>query len=303
MRKHTVVALVLALAIGMTGCAAADLDEPVDPWVVANHDEKVAFHEGAGEELLNLDATAGLATLDEFQAVGYHHFSSDRIELHMEYETSVDGESYVSRLLSDTDGLAFDQSHEAGSSETYYLLGDAIKDDLADGNSWVRLPVADLGRQTDPEAACLLSSVAYTCALVDAWNITREEIDAMPVKLSHSETGNQHFSTAISYGSLVDTGLMPSATELASFASLRDTLIPMHLWVDPDGVVTKIEVNGIVTNDLGEELSLQIGFEITSREASADMVPVVGSDVPEDDVYVVTNETELREFLDKLGQV
>ncbi|MDJ1370760.1 hypothetical protein [Gulosibacter molinativorax] len=277
----------------------------VEPWVVAHHDEKTTFHEGAGDELLNLDVTAGLASLDEFQAVGYHHFETTDLTLHMEYETSVSGESYVSRLFTDMDGYSFDQSHEEGSGETFYLLGDKIKEEIADGKTWVSMPVPDLGLKIDPAASCQLFAVAYTCALVDAWNLTRDNLESVPVQLSRSESGDQHFATAVTYGSLSDTGLITGEGNVQGFdgKAMRDTLIPMHLWVNPDGIVTKIEVNGVLKDESGRELSLQIGFELTSTSASADMVPVAAGDIPQDDLYRITTTAQLEEFLQKIGSV
>lgn len=301
-----------AVAVALTACAPivdaahdAGLGYEVDPWVVAHHNEKTTFHEGAGDELLNLDATAGLASLDEFQAVGYHHFEATELELHMEYETSVQGESYVSQLFTDMDGYSFDQSHEEGSGETFYLLGDKIKEEIADGKSWVSMPVPDLGLKSDPAAACQLFAVAYMCALVDAWNVTREDLESVPVQLSSTESGEQHFSTAVSYGALSDTGLILREGDLKGFTgdAMRNTLVPMHLWVDPDGILTKIEVNGVLKSESGSELSMQIGFELKSTSASEDMVPVSSADIPKDDLYRITTTAQLEEFLSKIGSV
>ncbi|MGO1544482.1 MAG: hypothetical protein ACTHXA_09100 [Gulosibacter sp.] len=312
MRRSLAVLAAGTVMFGLSACAPLTslgqdlgLEQEVEPWVVAHHDEKATFHEGAGDELLNLDATAGLASLDEFQAVGYHHFESPDVELHMEYETSVSGESYVSRLFTDIDGYSFDQSHQEGTGETYYLLGDVIKDEVANGMSWVMVPVPDLGLKDDPSMACQLFAVAYTCALVDAWNITREETESVPVQLSQTESGDQHFATAVSYGALSDTGLIIREGDLSSFGGddADETLVPMHLWVNPEGIVTKIEINGVLENDSGEELSMQIGFELTSTSASSEMVPISSGDVPADDVYRITTEAQLEEFLTKIGQI
>lgn len=301
-----------AVALGLTACAPlvdagheTGLGYDVDPWVVSHHDEKATFHEGAGDELLNLDATAGLASLNEFQAVGYHHFEATELELHMEYETSVSGESYVSRLFTDMDGYSFDQSHEGGSGETYYLLGDQIKQEIANGKSWVSMPVPDLGLKTDPEASCQLFAVAYVCALVDAWNLTRDDVEMVPVQLSRSESGDQHFATAVSYGALSDMGLILREGDLKGFGGdeMRGTLVPMHLWVNPDGIVTKIEVNGVLKSASGNQLSMQIGFELTSTSASTDMVPVSAADIPQNDLYRITTQAQLEEFLTKIGSV
>lgn len=300
------------LIFGLSACAPivdaaqnAGLGFEIDPDVVAHHDEKATFHEGAGDELLNLDATAGLASLDEFQAVGYHHFEATELELHMEYETSVSGESYVSRLFTDMDGYSFDQSHEAGSGETYFLLGDHIAEEIAGGKSWVSMPVPDLGLKADPDSACQLFAVAYMCALVDAWNLTRDGIESVPVQLSSSESGDQHFATAVSYGALSDTGLILREGDLKGFGddAVRDTLIPMHLWVNPDGIITKIEVNGVLKSESGNQLSMQIGFELMSQSASTEMVPVSAGDVPQNDLYRITTQSQLEEFLTNIGSV
>lgn len=311
--QRTLAALTAGVvAVTLSACAPLvdaghelGLGHEIDPWVVAHHDEKARFHEGAGDELLNLDVTAGLASLEEFQAVGYYHFETAELELHREYETSVSGESYVSRMFTDIDGYSFDQSHEGGSGETFYLLGDQIKNEIAEGKSWVSMPVPDLGLKSDPPAACQLFAVAYTCALVDAWNLTRDKLESVPVLLSRTESGEQHFATAVTYGALSESELILREDDLKGFddAAMRDTLIPMHLWVNPNGIVTKIEVNGVLSNEAGNELSMQIGFELTSTTASEEMVPVSRENVPADDLYRITTLEQLENFLTRIDSV
>lgn len=94
--RVTASALGALLAVSaLAGCANLEsfgIDSKVQPWAVANHDDKLSYHSEAGDALLNLDTTTGLAELETFQAVGYHHVESPDSSLHMEYETSVDGE-------------------------------------------------------------------------------------------------------------------------------------------------------------------------------------------------------------------
>lgn len=65
----TALSSVLAASL-LTGCTPSF---EIKPWAVADHDEKVAYHAGAGDKLLNLDATASLTKIESFQATGYMH--------------------------------------------------------------------------------------------------------------------------------------------------------------------------------------------------------------------------------------
>lgn len=300
------VALGTAMAIGLTGCTldATPFGQTVTPWVVADHDAKVAYHAGAGEELLSVDITAQFAQLQGFQAVGYNHVESEASSLHVEYETSANGEGYVSRLVTDRQGYSFDQSHEAGSSKTYFLVGDKLKSVASQGKSWVSVPAGDLGRFADPERTCSLFAVSYLCTIVAAWQDTRETEGEVPVMLSRSQDGQRLFTTAVTLASLGKTGLLINDGRIDGFASAEQqrTLVPMHLWVDENGLVTKAEVNGTLTGDDGSEAKLQIGFELTSQQASTTMVPVTDAQVPKDDLYVITTQSQFETFLDKISR-
>ena len=307
MRRLLAPVVAVAAALALTACSGpAPFVPKVDPWVVANHDEKVAYHSSAVEEFITLDATASIAGLEAFQAVGYFHLETgSNGSLHVEYLSSVDGESYVSRRVSDDVGYAFDQSHVGGASTTYYLLGDKIKSQLAKGKSWVQLAAGDLGRLTTPEKNCSLYAVSYLCTINHAWDLTRESTQDLPVQLSEGERGDRHFATAVSYASLIEAGLLPADGKFDGFLTdqMRATLIPMHLWVADDGVVTKVEVNGVLTGDNGEQLKLQTGFEITSRAPSTSMVPVTDGEIPANDVYRITTSQQLDDFVKRLSQL
>lgn len=306
MQQRTLRALAAAAvaAVALTGCTGPVPGVPTTtPWAVANHEAKVEYHASAGEALLNLDATASLATLEQFQATGYLHLDTEtNASAHFEYFTSVDGESHVSQRLSGDPGTAFDASHVAGSPYTYYLLGDRYKEELADGKSWVQIPAGDLGRMAEPEHNCVLLSVTFMCALIEAWNTTRDTIDALPVQLSEGESGQRHFATAVTYDALAEAALIPQDGQFDGFVSesARSTLIPLHLWVGADGVVSKIEVNGVLAGDADQTLKLQIGFEITSREKSTELEPVADSAVPAGDVLRISTQAQLDEFIRRL---
>ncbi|WP_311478010.1 hypothetical protein [uncultured Gulosibacter sp.] len=278
----------------------------IKPWAVADHDEKVAYHADAGEKLLNLDATASLTKIESFQATGYMHIESDSHgSAHFEYLTSVEGENYVSRRVSSLEGDSFDQSHQAGSPYTYFLLGDRYKKQLAGGKTWVQLPMGDLDRMRNAESNCTLYSVAYMCFLVKAWNNTKQQDDNVPVQLSRSSNGDQHFATAVSYEALSDVGLIPSDGQFDGFLAekTRAMKLPLHLWVNSDGAVTKIEVNGTLTGDDGHTLRLQIGFEMTATAPSGSMKPVADDAIPGNDVLRITTRQQLDEFLNRLNSM
>lgn len=303
-RRGTVTALSSVLAASLlTGCTP---EFEIKPWAVADHDEKVAYHADAGEKLLNLDATASLTKIESFQATGYLHLESDSNgSAHFEYVTSVEGESYVSRRVSSIEGDSFDQSHQAGSAYTYFLLGDRYKKQVSEGKTWVQLPMGDLDRMRNPESNCTLYSVAYMCYLVDAWNNTREQDENVPVQLSRSASGDQHFTTAVSYQSLSDVGLIPADGKFDGFLTdtARAKKLPLHLWVNGDGAVTKIEVNGTLTGDDDHSLRLQIGFEMTATAPSGSMKPVTDDAIPGNDVLRITNRQQLDDFLRRLNSM
>lgn len=294
-------------ALALAGCSGPlPFEQKLVPWAVADHDEKLAYHANAGQELLSLDTTAGIAQLEQFQAVGYMHLDTEtNAAAHYEYLTSVDGESYVSQRVSSNPRYAFDQSHVAGSPYTYYLLGDAYKQEVTNGKSWVQVSSGDLGRMQEPSRNCALLSVTFMCGLIEAWNATRESVDALPVQLSEGARGQRHFATAVTYEALADEGLIPKDGQFDGFVSetARATLIPLHLWIGEDGVVTKIEVNGVLSGDGGQTLKLQIGFEITSREKSTELVPAADSDIPSNDMMRITTQAQLDEFIRRLASL
>lgn len=295
-------ALLALISTGLlSGCQVLPTID-VEPWAVAHHDEKIAFHEDAGEALLNLDATAGFAKLQQFQAVGFHHVKSPNWRVHLEYQSSVDGEGFVSKFASNKSGYSFDQSHQAGSGETYYLLGDQLKKQASNGKSWVMVPAGDLGRSQDSQKVCQLFAVAFSCNLIEAWNITREQNNAVPVKLALSETGEQHFTTAVSLAALDEAGLSIRADETQGFdvATASETLMPFHVWVNADGIVTKMEVNGIAVGANNEEIAVQVGFELTATSASAELQPVDPAKIPEKDLYRITSRQQLDDFITRL---
>lgn len=300
-RRASAAVVALTSAVLLSGCDALPSVE-VQPWAVAHHDEKIAYHSDAGEALLNLDATAGLASLEQFQAVGYHHVEGDQWRVRFEYQSSVDGEGFVSKFSSSKAGYSFDQSHEAGSNMTYYLLGDELKKKASDGKTWVEVPLGDLGRMQHPERACNLFAVQFSCSLIEAWNITRENVDSVPVKLATTETGEQHFTTAVSIGALDEAGLKvrSSQNQGADAALSDDILLPFHIWVNADGIITKMEVNGVVTDDEGSGIRMQIGFEITSFSASTELVPVDPTTIQPKDLYKITTPEQLEQFIKRL---
>ena len=300
-RHASLALLALSSSALLAGCQLLPEVE-VQPWAVAHHDEKIAFHKDAGDALLNLDATAGLASLKQFQAVGFHHVEASDWRVHLEYQSSVDGEGFVSKFSSSKTGYSFDQSHQAGSGDTYYLLGDELKKQASNGKSWVQVPIGDLGRMQDPQRACNLFAVAFSCNLIEAWNITRESMKSVPVKLATSETGEQHFTTAVSIGALDEAGLkVRSSNNQGLDASLPDdTLVPFHIWVNEDGIINKMEVNGVAEDSSGGQVKLQIGFEITSFNASSELVPFDPCKIPPKDLYQITTPEQLKQFVERL---
>ena len=296
-----------AAALLLAGCTGPVAGvPPVTPWAVADHDEKVAYHASAGDALLGVDATAGIAALERFQATGYQHLDTEtNATANYEYRTSVDGEGYVTQRVTDDPGNALDASHEAGSPYTYYLIGDDLKGELSGGKSWVQVSSGDLGRLSDPAANCGLASVRFLCLLIEAWNVTRADAEQLPVQLAEGENGQRHFATAVSYDALAEVGLIPKGGLFGGFVSAesRAKLIPLHVWVAADGTVTKIESNGVLSGDGAQTLKLQIGFELTGREASAELLPVADEAVPANNVLRITTSSQVEAFAKRLTEL
>ena len=310
--------LAAALSAMLAGCAG----EQIRGAVVANHEAVIEYFAGASDELEALvtsGADVHLRTLDAYQAVDYHHFDAgDLGSVHVQYESYVDGQGYVCRMVTDESGRTFDLTHEAGSPYTYFLLGDQLQS-ASGGKPWVRTPIGDLDQfdTSGVTSNCGFYGINYLRTLSDAWLATKSELEGsgtgpgsggeLQVEVTRRADGSRQFATGVTYTSLADQNLLPP-TDDPTFGRFLDrdafaTLIPLHLWVDPSGAITKAEVNGTLTAGDGEQFRMQIGFELLATTPSITVVPPSASQIPEQDVTAIDTEAALDEFLERLGEV
>lgn len=253
---------VLALAM-LTGCAG------VTPYGVANHDAKAAFHEAAALEVLGTSIFEGIAETENFTSVGYAHAQTSQGEtLHTRLETTVWGTTYKSQQAAVIEHGTIDVVHMGGSMNTYFLFGDAYLP--VTKTPWVSIPQGDIGRTQ--EELCRFESVQFLCGISNAWTLTQEAHGKdIPVQIEVNADGSRHVTSAVTFASLHDAELFTMTDELRQRLGdeVMEAFIPLHVWLDPNGVVTKVEVNGQVGSD-SESLQAQFGFELTGEPNDAD---------------------------------
>ncbi|GGA66382.1 hypothetical protein GCM10011490_16310 [Pseudoclavibacter endophyticus] len=287
---------VAALAVtGLAACASAT------PYAVANHDEKVSFHADAVQGLLTQDAFVTLSESENFSAVGYMHINvSTGDELHMQQETSVVGQSFWSQESTDRDGETIDRVHIAGSDLTYYLFGDAYLP--VSGTPWVAFPEGDIAKG-DPVGVCNYPAVTFLCAIAISWESSSEEHGAnLPKMVEANEDGSIHLATAITLQSIVDSGLVTMTDDLSSSTSEEtfQAFLPLHVWFDPDGLVTKAEINGTFGDDPAYEI--QYGFEMKG-EPNPDDRPQDPSTLDQSFISSITSASEIQAFWDEIRAI
>lgn len=264
LRRHATAALAIAALAVLTGCSA------VTPYAVADHDAKMAFHEEAALEVLGTSVFEGIADTENFTSVGYSHAEIGSGEnLHVKQETSVWGATYVSREVNTKQNGSIDTVHMAGADRTYFLFGDAYLP--ATKTPWIAVPSRDLTRSQDE--LCGLASVAYLCAISEAWTLTQETHgETMPVQIESNADGSRHVTSVVTFQALGDAGMftMPDSLRSQLGDEVMEAFIPLHVWLDAEGVVTKVEANGSI-DEKGETLEVQFGFEMTGTPTEADL--------------------------------
>lgn len=186
----------------------------------------------------------------------------------------------VYRRSSAFEGLMIDYVHYPGDSVDYFVLGDAFTD-LA--------PTRWVGRQWSPYSPdnalamglgglCLVEGLGDACHINDAIYYTENSEAAERARrdVTVDEDGAVHVRTEVTLDAMLEAGVIDVSEEVLvewtdeAFA----TLVPASFWLDAEGMLRKIEVNGVVPLVDGEDdLYIQAGFESTG--------PASGEDVPQ----------------------
>lgn len=295
-RPRAVAALALAVAViaALAGCRA------VEPYALADHDAKMSYHELAVEGLFAETVFQVLASTAQFGSVGYTHaIASSGEKLHVQHTTYVQSDRWWSQESTDNAGLTIDRVHMQGSPTTYYLFGDAYLS--VSKTPWVGVPEGDLDGTV--ESVCAYPSVWYLCGMVTAWGKTRDTHgDATPVHVSVNADGSQQLRTAVTLRSLVDARIFSIADDLAATISdaTYETFLPMDVFFDPDGLVTKAEINGGFGD--APHLELQLGFEMLG-DPPEDQVPDDPAGLDPKYITMLTKPSEIDAFWDAIGAI
>ncbi|MGO2111262.1 MAG: hypothetical protein ACTH31_06575 [Pseudoclavibacter sp.] len=295
LRRAIAATVSVIAATVLAGCASPA------PYAVANHDDKVGYHSGQVEGMLTEQAFVSLSNIENYSAVGYMHINVSSGEtLHMQHETSKLGNLFWSQESTDRDGMTIDRVHMAGSDSTYYLFGDAYLS--VSKTPWVSFPEPDIPAG-DPERVCIYPAVGFMCAIADAWETTAEtHSDSVPTLVEKNADGSMHLASAVTLQSVVDSGLLTIGEELRGRISEEtiQTLVPLHVWFDANGTLTKAEINGQFGDDPSFEL--QFGFEIKG-EPNQDEQPQDPATLDQQFVSSITDRGEIEAFWDEIARV
>ncbi|HIY66648.1 MAG TPA: hypothetical protein H9830_10275 [Candidatus Agrococcus pullicola] len=288
--------------LALAGCSA----EPVQPYAAAEHQGLREFHIDAAAEYLETDELlAGIGQLESYTAVGYKHgLASNGAQLNNQHTTKyVDG-SYLSLEQGIHEGETIDVYHVAGSDREYYLFGRVYQEKM-DIAPWGHTAAPRMQPDAHPSDACVLSAVAYACQLLRAWHYTQEHFEAsdenhddVPLHLQRYANGSVLLTTAVTVGSMVEANLWVFGGDLEQLVTdeTLDTLVPMRVWINSDGVVLKMEANGtVVAPDTDLEMELQVGFEITGT-ATQDEISVPIENLEEENLFEMPEGSEANDF-------
>lgn len=255
-RRLGAIAVVAAGIATLTGCTG------VTPYGVANHEAKMGYHATAAEEVLGVSVFEGIAATPAFSSVGYSHAETGENEtLHVRVETSVWDTTYLSQRAGDVENGTVDTVHIGGSGTDYFLFGDLFLP--VTKTPWVSFPGRDLTRSQDD--LCQLGSVEFLCGISAAWTLTRDAHgEDVPIQIETNADGSRHVTSVVTFTALNEAGIFTISDDLRSRLGedVMEAYIPLHVWLDADGVLTKIEANGEVEAN-GEQLQVQFGFEMT----------------------------------------
>ena len=294
-RSLLAAALGCLVAVVLAGCAS------VTPYGVADHDAKMSYHAESVGGMLTDTVFVTLMGTEEFSAVGYTHaVASSGESLHVQHDTSVLGATWWSRESTADEGTTIDRVHFGGRSTTHYLFGDAYLP--VSKTPWVSFPEGDIPRD-DPGAACLYPAVWYLCGIAKAWQATYDAHAAsLPVLVERNADGTTHLASAVTLRAIVDANLFGIDEKLASSISDEtfDTFLPLHVWFDDRGLVTKAEVNGAFGEN--PKLELQLGFELSGTPSAEDR-PGDPANLDPKFVTNMTNQAEIDKFWQAIGAI
>ncbi|MDO5051903.1 MAG: hypothetical protein Q4E05_03310 [Pseudoclavibacter sp.] len=273
----------------------------VRPYAVADHDEKRRYHVEAGRVMVESDLLGGLSGVRDFASVGYMHGVAGGAELHVQKESIVMGGTVVTRETTDDARLTIDMVHIEGSDMNYYLFGEAYLG--VTRTPWLAEPGRDVRREGD--GLCVdVSAVWFLCNIMEAWWAAQEEhAEALPFRLETNADGSRHYVTALTPASLEAAGLFTFDEELSAKLGEQalQGFIPLHVWIDQDGVVSKLEANGVLTGER-ETLEMQFGFELTGVPSEDDR-PIDPATLDPSVITVVTDPVRLQAMWDEITRI
>lgn len=251
-------ALAALAALVLTGCGT----ETVTGQGAADESALAAQEAAVFEERMALLDEAALASFD-LVGTSFNH---------AEYgDARTDRQTFVAKLgdppalflqqSSSTEGDQIDSYHPAGSDRDYLLLGDAYVT-LAP-TRWVSVPTS---YPADALDVCVIEGLADVCRMSAALAETMESDAAVgvPQQVFTRDDGSTQLVTAITVDSaLAQPGLIDLSSEVTSQfdEEILQSLIPLSVWQDAEGLLTKIELSGQVDGDT--PLLVQTGFEVS----------------------------------------
>lgn len=295
--RRGVVIIVMALcATLLTGCLG------VSPHGVAQHEAKRDYHLAAGNALIESDLMTGLNGLGDFTAVGYMHGVAGSDELHVQNESSVIGGTIVSRESSDDAAYTIDMVHIEGSGMTYHLFGEGYLP--VTRTPWVATPGQDAQRQ-GVQLCHDVSAVWFVCEIVQAW-IHAQEVHAasLPFHQEMSADGSRHYVTALTPNSLEQAGLFDFDEDLRARLGeeVLESFMPLHIWMDQDGVVSKIETSASLQAEQDLLLELQFGFELTGVPGEDD-APIDPATLDPGVITTMTDPVQVERLWEQIGAI
>lgn len=251
------------------------------------------------EGLVAVDPWRSYAWLDEDagpSGVSYIHMRAGDKTLGWQSRVALVGNppAVVHRRSSAYEGLMIDYVHYPGESVDYFVLGDAFLD-LAP-TRWVAREYSPYAPENELAMGlgglCLVEGLGDACHINDAIYYTEHSDAADRVRrdVTVAEDGSVQVRTEVTLDALIEAVVISVADELLAewTDEALQTLVPTSFWLDPDGGLLKIEVNGIVPLvDGRDDLYIQAGFESTGLASSADVPPLP----PRDEItYVSADE-------------
>lgn len=207
--------------------------------------------------------------------------------------------SQFTQMVDPGTGTTADSLHIGGTEWDYLLLGSGYHNSTP--TPWVRFPTLSEavnagGSTTD---LCDVLGVKTMCDLRTAMNQTAETATGLIRKSAKvADDGSVFIQTEVTLQSTIDSELyvLPEDATAILTDSMRSALLPVNIWQNTEGDLTKVEINGIVAGvDDDPDLQVQLGFEITGV-STIDDIPAV----PADNLVTTLTLDELGTFLENI---